>query len=106
MNEIATLAAVIGLSTGLLTLLGGLWKVFNLVSSLQRRDDALQNDIEALELVVNGLNGRLEHLKKRFTDRINSQGVVLRDCEGWLIKHTDYERRSRDEVDSHSNSID
>lgn len=106
MNELAAVAAVVGLSTGILTLLGGLWKVFSLISSLERRDDALQNDIEALELVVNGLNGRIEHLKGRLTKQINSQGAILRDCEGWLIKHTEYERRSRDEVDSHPNSID
>jgi hypothetical protein len=106
MNELATFAAVVGLSTGMFTLLGGLWKVFNLISSLQRRDDALQHEIESLELVVNGLNGRIEHLKGRLTKQINSQSAILRDCEGWLIKHTEYERRSRDDVDSHPNSID
>lgn len=106
MSEIALLGAIIGLSTGILTLLGGLWKVFSLLASLQRRDDALQNDIESLELVVNGLNGRIEHLKRRFTGQISTQNSTLHDVEGWLIKHTEYERRSRDDAERHTTTTD
>ena len=106
MNEIAVLAAVVGLSTGLLTLLGGLWKVFTLISSLQRRDDALQSDIDAQELFSNGLKGQLDHKVTRLTNQLAAQGAILRDCEGYLIKHTEYEPRSRDHIGRHTTTQD
>lgn len=106
MNEIALLGAIIGLSTGILTLLGSLWKVFNLLASLQRRDDALQHDIESLELVCNGLTGRIDHIKRRLTVQISAQNATLHDIEGWMIKNTEYERRSRPDPDPHTTSQD
>lgn len=106
MSEIAFLGGIVGLAVGLVTLLGGLWKVFSLITSLQRRDDALQNEIDSLELFGNGLKGQLDHKYKRVSLQIASLGAILRDCEGYLIKHTEYEPRSRDDASRHTTSQD
>jgi hypothetical protein len=96
-NELAMLASVLGLATGLISLLGGLWKLFSLVSALQARDRELLYEIEKLALTVNGVRERMEHVNLRISNQIQSYSSTLRDVESWMVKHTEYERRDRGE---------
>lgn len=81
----------IGLASGICGLIAILWKVFSIISNLQRQIEKLESDYEREELIVNGIRERIEHVQKRNI----SSGQRLYDrvnyIEAWLTKHTEYE---------------
>jgi hypothetical protein len=113
MSTFATIAAIIGVATGTLTLLGGFWKLFRLVSALEAKDrelehqiemlrlqvsgvdKGLENEIDKVSLLANGVRERMEHINTRLVGDFKAINSTLRALENWLVKNTSYERRDR-----------
>ncbi len=84
-----TIAAA-GLS---LSLLASLWKAFSVIGTLEKQLLKLDHQIDRVELVVNGVRERMEHINTRISSIQREQQATLDDLEAYLHKNTSYERR-------------
>lgn len=100
------IVGIVAITTGMLTILGMLIKLANVVNKLQNRDDFLKGElqklqlqqdhqIDKLELLANGLKERGEHIDARLSTQLHTLIATVADIEGFLQKHTEYERRGR-----------
>jgi hypothetical protein len=85
----------IGLTGGACGLIATLWKVFNIVSNLQRQIEELENEQEKHMLTINGMKERMEHAHKRTVESTKTLYDRINRVESWLIKHTEYEPTKR-----------
>lgn len=104
--SLETLAVMLGLLTGLIGLFTTYSKVQSVVTRLEARDlemkDAIRllevqtdNERDRIELLVNGLRERSEHVNTRLSQQYKDISGTLNDVESYLQKQTSYERRSR-----------
>lgn len=106
MIDITVILAAIGGLTGLISIFTTYSKLQNVLARLESRDLELKEQIKQLELrseygsdhielLVNGLKERVEHINTRLSNQYKDINSVLSDIEGFLQKKTEYERRSR-----------
>jgi predicted ABC-type transport system involved in lysophospholipase L1 biosynthesis ATPase subunit len=81
----------IALMSGIFGLVGTLWKVFFIISSLQRQIEKLEAEGDRQELIINGLRERMEHLNTRYSGGSQKMYDRLNHVEAWLDKHTEYQ---------------
>lgn len=76
-----------------ITLIGSLWKTFNLVGGIEKQLAGLDHKIEKVELTLNGVRERMEHLGTRLTTTQQAQQRTIDQVEAFLAKNTAYEPR-------------
>lgn len=101
LNEVALLVGVAGGVAGLVSLLikptfylSNLKREIESLKDLQARQQAdFEHEVEKLQLVINGLKERIEHINTRVSGQLKEQGNSVSDLENYLVKNTSYERR-------------
>lgn len=61
--------------------------------STLRVESELKHEIEKLQLTVNGVRERMEHINTRVSGQLKESGALLKDVEIFLAKTTSFERR-------------
>lgn len=62
----------------------------------ERVESDLKHEIEKLQLTVNGVRERMEHINTRVSAQLKESGSLLKDMEIFLAKTTQFERRRSD----------
>lgn len=103
---VEAVAATLGLLTAAITILTTFSKLQSVLSRLELRDLELREEIkrsqvqsenltDRVELFVNGLKERIEHINTRLSGQNKEIASTVADIEAFLQKNTEYERRSR-----------
>ncbi|WNZ28174.1 hypothetical protein HJG54_35260 (plasmid) [Leptolyngbya sp. NK1-12] len=101
---LAEIALLVGVAGGVAGLISVLAKPTFYLSNLKREIESLKDsqarqqadfdhEIEKLQLVMNGVRERVEHINTRVSGQLKEQAGTLSDLENWLTKNTSYERR-------------
>lgn len=108
MKNYSEIAALLGITTAIITIILFLWKVFQTVgllelklqnqinsafNQLEKKDVQLENLALSHELLVNGLKERAEHSISRLRETVDANGKRLTDLERWSQK-SGYEPRN------------
>ncbi len=94
MDFLAIVGGFVGIVTGAIAILAALYKAFGAVAELKMRINELHNEIEKQGLILNGTKERIEHVGSRLSTAIKDNSRAIVEIEGWLTKHTEFERRS------------
>ncbi len=86
MEAIALIGGILGIATGFISLLAVLWRVSQSAARVEHQ-------IDKLELTVNGIRERMEHINTRLSNEHRELERSLTDVENYLHKNTAYERR-------------
>jgi predicted nucleic acid-binding Zn-ribbon protein len=87
----STIAAI----TFAISAIAALWKVFSLIANLETKIKDAEHEIEKLELTVNGVRERMEHINSRLVTIQRDQERTIDELGGWLTKNTSFEPRNR-----------
>lgn len=101
---LAEIALLIGVAGGVAGLTASVVKPTFFLSGLKREIEAVKDlqvnqqkdfdhEIEKLQLVINGLKERIEHINTRVSSQLKEQAGTVADLENYLVKNTSYERR-------------
>lgn len=88
------------ITTELLTLVATLsgfvatiWKISQMISAIERRIDKIDHEQEILELTLNGVRERMEHISTRLVNTQANQESKIAEVTSWLAKNTAFEPR-------------
>lgn len=102
--EIATLAALVGIVVGLISIGSAVTKVASGIGAIRKSIDEVEekisrleletkHEVDLLKLTINGVRERMEHINTRVSGQLKDRAGALEDVELFLAKTTPYERR-------------
>lgn len=102
--EIATIASLVGIVVGLISMGSAVAKVAHGISTIRQAIDDVEaridrlklesdHEIEKLQLTVNGVRERMEHINTRVSGQLREKVGAIDDVEIFLAKTTAYEKR-------------
>lgn len=94
MSGTAATLFVLGVITGLITIGTFMAKTINTIANLKVTLERLEWKIDSVELHVNGVSERSEHLATRIQQYVQKNADTIEDIQAYLQKETSYERRS------------
>lgn len=105
--DIAVIGGLLAIITSIVTLITVIIKATQSIERLrhliadqqdfsERVESDLKHEIEKLQLTVNGVRERMEHINTRVSAQLKESGSLLKDVEIFLAKTTQFERRRSD----------
>jgi len=105
MNGLTVTVAIFGLITSTIAILTALLKIVNHLNALKTDlketnwriktlEALVESKHDSLELTINGVRERQEHVAARIQVYVEKNAGVIEDIESYLQKNTPYERRS------------
>ena len=105
--DTALVGSLIAIATGIVTLISviiratqSLERLRHLIADQQdateRVESDLRHELDKLQLTMNGVRERMEHINTRVSAQLKESGSLLKDMEIFLAKTTQFERRRSD----------
>lgn len=105
-ESIAIIGGILGILTGLVSLLTIVWRTAQATANIRNRldvisdrlqdgDRSLDHQLETMKLTINGVRERMEHINNRLQNEQKDLRGDIKDVQAYLQKNTEFEIRNR-----------